>query len=245
METDPRFVRDSVFNASEGVSSIEIVLDRLGVTKPTVVMVIIGGAKGMIGEIALKVRALFERSLAPILESRGVVVVTGGTDAGVMAIVGETLSSVATLVGVTPRGALEADTSVDLQPAHHLHVLTPGAVWGSETNYMVRLAKELTQGERCGVVLLVNGGSIAVEETNYFVDAGWPILAVAGSGGAADDLISLKTAWRTRGPKYRWGSLKNVDLDRVDLTGPPRDARKRFHWYASRDELLKSAWTYY
>jgi len=243
-EDDLRLERDSIFDAASGPRTIPAVLDRLRITEPTPVIVIIGGADHMGLNVSEDVRALFERSLAPVLESSRVVVLTGGTDAGVMAIAGQTLSSVARLVGVSPGGALEDNPSVTIQSDHHLSVLTAGKTWGSETDYMVRLAVAITQGARCGVVLLVNGGPVACEETNYFIDAGWPILSIAGSGGAADDLIAYFAKER-RVPKYDWTSLKTADLAQIDLHASPRELRKRFHWYVSEDELLKAAWTYY
>jgi hypothetical protein len=239
----PLNARKINFEAGTGPSTIPEVLRLLRVSEPTPTLVIIGGADRMSSEIGEKIRSLFERSIAPVLESSGTVVLTGGTDSGVMAIAGQTLSSVATLVGITPGGALFDNPSVQIQPDHHISVRTSGKTWGSETDYMVRLATALTQGARCGVVLLVNGGSVAFEEINYFVDAGWPILSVAGSGGTADDLIAHKADSRTT--EYDWSGLRNADLDWIDLLGSPRDVRKKFHWYMSDDELLKSAWTYY
>lgn len=242
-EQDTRFASKSIFDATAGPSTIPKVLKRLRVTGPTPVMVIIGGADRMSSEIGEKVRELFERSLAPVLESSGVVVLTGGTDSGVMAIAGQTLSPVAKLVGVSPGRAIKSSPSVMIQPDHDLSVLTGGETWGSETDYMVRLAKAMTQGARCGVVVLVNGGAVAFEEARYFVDAGWPILAVAGSGGTADDIIAFTS--NSGSSKYDWKSLKDADLGQVDLHGSTLETRKRFHWYISEDELLKAAWTYY
>jgi hypothetical protein len=240
---DPRFRNRSIFDATAGPSTIPAVLKRLRITEPTPVLVIIGGAARMPDDIGEQVRALFERSLVPVLESSGMVVMTGGTDSGVMAIAGETLSSVVKLVGVSPRGALVDDPKILIQTNHRLSVLTAGKSWGSETDYMVRLATAITKGARCGVVLLVNGGDVAFEEIKLFVDAGWPILSIAGSGGVADEVNAF--AKRRRIGTKKWKSLKMADLDRVDLSGSPREIRKRFHWYISEDELLKSAWTYY
>lgn len=245
----PAFAPESTFDANAGPSTIPAVLSRLGLVGPTSVMVIIGGADQMSSEIGDSVRALFERSLVPVLESSGTVVITGGTDSGVMAIAGETLSSVATLVGVSPSGALADNPAVRLQTDHHLSVMTAGKAWGSETDYMVRLATAMTQGARCGVVLLGNGGSVAFEEIGYFVEAGWPVLALAGSGGVADDLIAFTKQKRftrkKRRATYGWKSLTNADLGIVDLDARPGDVRKRFHWYVCQDELIKSAWTYF
>jgi hypothetical protein len=236
------FDSDRLFDAAAGPSTIPMVLDRLHITEPTPVVVIIGGADRMSSGTGHEIRALFERSLIPVLESSAVVVITGGTDSGVMAIAGQTLSSVATLVGVSPRGALAADRGAVIQPDHHLSILTGGRTWGSETDYMVRLANAITQGARCGMVLLVNGGAVAFEEVSCFVEAGWPVLSIAGSGGVADDLVAFSEKRRVR---YDWSSLKNADFDTVALTASPGEVRKRFHWYVSQDELLKSAWAYF
>lgn len=238
----PRSRGNFRFDATAGPSTIPTLLKRLRLTKPTPVVVILGSAGGMVEDTGEQVHLLFERSLAPVLDSADVVVITGGTDAGVMKIAGQTLSSVAKLIGVTPWSKIANDPSVSLQRDHHAHVLTSGKDWGSETDYMVTLATAITQGAPCGVVLVVGGGLVAVEEVNYFVEAGWPILSVAGTGGAADDLI----AFITRQPQqYGWSSLKGADLGQLDLAGSPHQARTQFNWYMSSDELLKAAWNYY
>ena len=65
--------------------------------------------------------AFFEQSVRPAVRSSGAVVITGGTDAGIMRIAGETLSDVAeALVGVAPGSqvGLAADL-VGPEPHHH------------------------------------------------------------------------------------------------------------------------------
>lgn len=247
---DPAFARESVFDATAGPITIPQVLERLDLDGPMPVLVIIGGADQMSNDIGKKVRALFERSLVPVLRLSDTIVITGGTQSGVMAIAGETLSAAAKkLVGVTPSGPLANHGSVSLQTDHDLNVLTAGSDWGSETDYMVQLATAITQGARCGVVVLINGGSIAFEEIDYFVEAGWPVLALAGSGRLADDLVTFSNEKRftrkRRRAEYDWKKLKNADLASVSIDASPGEVRKRFHWYISQDELLKSAWTYF
>ena len=183
---------------------------------PRPVIVILGGAAKLSARHRNQLMPLIDRGVAAAAERANAVVVTGGTQSGIMELVGALLKDRpgVTTVGVAPRALVtlpghRPDTSSErghvnpggedpdhspesvLDPNHDFFVLTPGHTWGSETETMFSLAEQLTAGNQAGVVILANGGATARRETLRFVKAGWPTICVAGSGREADVLAAL------------------------------------------------------
>jgi hypothetical protein len=190
-------------------SDLSAALAALGLRTPRLVVVLIGGAALMGARDLDRLRPLFERALVPLAERLRLVVIDGGTDAGVMRLIGRARTSAAArfpLVGVPavgtvrsqgkhwgarrwPLNHLGARRRWPLD-AHHPHfVLVPGAAWGDEAPWIARVASELAGGWP-SVSVLVNGGEIAYTDVACSLRAGRPVLAVAGSGRAADQLAS-------------------------------------------------------
>ena len=124
---------------------------------------------GVLGDLAAAARA--ER----------LTVLTGGTDAGIFALFGAAIGEpTAPLVGVAP---LHRD-GVPLEP-HHTHaVLVQGDAWGVETPVLLALAEALAPA----AAVICGGGAVTLTEVDGHLRAGRPVLAVAGSGGVADEL---------------------------------------------------------
>jgi len=193
--------------------------------------------------------AFFEHAVRPAVRSAGAVVITGGTNAGIMRIAGETLNDVArALVGVAPGSQVGlAAGLVNPEPHHHFLVRGRGATWGSETEVMFRLAETLASNGTSVLVLLGNGGEVAEKEARQFLDAGWPIAVIAGSGGYADQLAE---AVAPRRPWSRW-TRRSKEASRANVerltagVGAGRDSRQRILWRLHEDVLLKLAWLRY
>lgn len=174
-------------------------LAELGLRPPRPVVVLVGGADGL-GDAGLaRLRPLFEEGLAPLADSLGACVVDGGTDAGVMAMIGQAraklgagfpLIGVAALGTVAPAdgGGERADASA-LEPNHTHLVLVPGSRWGEESPWLADVAAWLA-GDGPSVTMVVNGGEVTFDDAARSVDAGRPVLVVAGSGRAADELAA-------------------------------------------------------
>jgi hypothetical protein len=175
------------------------------------VIVLVGGASGLAGPAVEAVARLFREHLVPALDRWGGLVVDGGTDAGVMQLIGQARAArdaAFMLVGVaaagTVRHAGQEDPSVDteLEPNHSVVLLVPGDSWGDEAPWIAAVPTELAPG-RPSATLLVNGGSIAFDDADLSIAAGrwwlWP-----AAGGRA-----------TRSPR-RWRGA------------PPRSGR--WHW---------------
>jgi hypothetical protein len=181
------------------VGEIREALDALGVSPPRPVVVVVGGAGGLSGTELDGLRPVFQTGLLPVLEERGAVGIDGGTHAGVMRLFGEARAEALAsfpLVGVAAGGTVRLpddptapDDAADLDP-HHTHlILVPGDEWGAEAPWIARIATELS-GTLPAVTVLVNGGEIAYADVRRSVEAGRPVVTVAGSGRTADQLAA-------------------------------------------------------
>jgi hypothetical protein len=224
-------------------SDLPAALAALGLHAPRLVVVLVGGAGLMDARDLDRLRPLFERGLVPLAERLGVVVIDGGTDAGVMRLIGRartTAQATFPLVGVPavgtvrfpgkhprarrrwPLNHLGARRRWPLD-AHHPHfVLVPGAEFGDEAPWIARVATELAGG-RPSVTVLVNGGEIAYPDMACSLRAGRPVLAVAGSGRTPDQLASAARGGPAEERAVRLaasGLVEVVDAD--DLTALDR-----------------------
>ena len=161
-------------------------------------MVVIGSTAALPPEVARRIRSLLDQAIAPLAAGGGLTVVTGATDAGIFAVLGEAMAgSGAALVGVAPVYLVtwpdrvdEGDDPFSLTPLepHHSHfVLVEGDTWGDETAALVALATALeTRGPV--VAVLFGGGSIARREVVAHVHAGVQVVVIGGSGRLANAL---------------------------------------------------------
>lgn len=198
----------------------ETILDALALPPYQAVLVVLGGAGNLDKALWPRLVPLFGRGLARAAHEAHAVIVDGGTQAGVMALMGEGLTSQGLqtpLVGVAPASLTTwpdnpaADTTA-LEPNHSHFVLTPGTQWGSETATLFGLVQALIARPAAGgpptgrlqpagpgrvpaLVVLAGGGGVAAIELVQAVRQRLPVLVLAGSGGLADQLAA---AWATR-----------------------------------------------
>lgn len=177
VDTDDRIAR--VHDAAE----LAAALDRLGVRRGRPVLALVGGAGGMGAADMDRVRALLH-DLLPGLVRRGAAVVDGGTDSGIMRVIGD-LAEGLTLVGVVAEGAL-GDTA--LEP-HHVHVMVPGDAWGDESPWLAKAVSVLADGSP-SVTLLVNGGEITYTDAAHSIEHDRPVLVLADTGRTADAIAA-------------------------------------------------------
>jgi hypothetical protein len=146
----------------------------------------------------------------PVLANRGVrlAVGDGGTKAGLMEAAGRARLSARSpfpLVGVAPGPEVDGGTTpVDPNHSHVVAVENPAwaeararegwspdqGYWGSEVDAMFDLFGRLSRG-RPAVAIVGNGGAVTLQEVRRYVEAGRTMIVVAGSGRAADALVSL------------------------------------------------------
>lgn len=160
--------------------------------RPTLVLV--GGAGGLTGRDSDALRPLFVETVAPLVGELDGQVVDGGTDAGVMRLLGRArhelgldfpVIGVAAEANVAMPGAPATSDAAPLEPNHSHFVLVAGTGWGSEAPWIARLAGTLA-GDEPSATLLVHGGDIAWTDAAESVENERTVVTVVGSGGAAD-----------------------------------------------------------
>jgi hypothetical protein len=166
---------------------------------------LIGGADSMSAGERRAVTAFIDRLVA-YAERTNAAVVDGGTDSGVMRLLGARRrlhAATFPLVGVLPAGALERRTrdGRPIRPArsHTQLILVPGIAFGDETPWMFAAADHLAGGS--APAILLNGGRLAREEALARLEAGHAVIAVSGSGRTADELAAdeaLRASGRLR-----------------------------------------------
>lgn len=176
------------------------VLDGAGIRHAGPVIVLIGGAGGLDADLAEALLPVVRDGVVAAAAAVGAAIVDGGTDAGVMAVAGRARSELGVdlpLVGVAPLAKADvaqlvgADGSTRLEPHHSVVLLVPGEDWGAESPWLLHVARTLA-GERPVVAVVVDGGPVAMSEALDCAEAGWPVIAISGSGRSAD-LLAKRT----------------------------------------------------
>ena len=178
----------------------------LGLTPGRPVLLLVGGADGFDRDTPLqseqrnRLLQLFGRGLLRAADAAGATVVDGGTNAGVMAVLGTAARSQprpVVLVGVAPAGKVlrpdetspGADSRTPLEPNHTHFVLVPGSQWGEEAPWLAHLAT-VVAGDEGSATVCVNGGEIALADVRHSVEARRPVVVLDGSGRTADALAA-------------------------------------------------------
>ncbi|MEM9906324.1 MAG: hypothetical protein AAF921_15000 [Cyanobacteria bacterium P01_D01_bin.44] len=175
----------------------------LGLQGPVPSAVIIGGASNMSPQSQARLLQVFTQVLAPLAESLGITVFDGGTDAGVIHMMGQARHHIRgsfNLVGVVPRGkaqlperlstagiGINSESGCQLEPHHTHFVLIPGDEWGSESKWLAEFASILA-GPRPSITLLINGGKISLVDLQLNLAAGREAIVLSGSGRLADKI---------------------------------------------------------
>lgn len=167
-------------------------LHELGLRNDHPVLVLAGGASKMDTTGLNRLRSLFVEGLVPVVTALGAVVIDGGTDAGVMQLMGQARATATfPLIGVAPTGKVTTPglrhQGTPLEPHHTHFVLVPGTRWGDESPWLSYVANVLS-AQTASLTLLVNGGEIAWEDVTQSVNAARPVVVLAGSGRTADAL---------------------------------------------------------
>ncbi|GIF20448.1 hypothetical protein BJ973_001648 [Actinoplanes tereljensis] len=178
-----------------GLADLAATIGTLGLSRPRPVVAVVGGA-GLMDDDDLT--DLFAHLIATAISEMGAVAVDGGTDAGVMRMLGrsrESESRAFPLVGVAALGTVifpgnpGGAEAVPLEPHHSHFVLVPGADFGDEAPYLARTATLLAGGAPSATIL-VNGGEIAFEDCLLSVAEHRPVLVLGGTGRTADRIAA-------------------------------------------------------
>jgi hypothetical protein len=184
-----------------GTDDIAAALDSAGVRRDRVVIVLVGGASGMGAKDIEAVAEVLRNEVVPIAERRDAVVIDGGTDSGVMRLIGRARSASGgrfPLVGVAAEGTVvdpgaggSSPDAVELEPHHTLFLLVPGTSWGDEARWITEVAG-VVAGSRPSVTVLINGGQIAYTDVAESLGTGRPVVVLAGSGRTADAIAEAR-----------------------------------------------------
>jgi hypothetical protein len=160
-------------------------------------LVVVGGAGGMSPRETRRLWPLFRDVLAPLAQQLGATVIDGGTDTGVMRLMGSARGEGGwrfPLIGVivdelADYSSASRAEAVDLEPNHTHFVLVPGSKWGEEAPWLAHLAT-VVAGTEGSATVLVNGGEIALADVRRSIDAGRHVIVLDGSGRTADTLAA-------------------------------------------------------
>ncbi|MCB9452909.1 MAG: hypothetical protein H6672_15825 [Anaerolineaceae bacterium] len=176
------------------------VATTLGFHEPRPAIYVTGGAKDMSDEDMYATRRIVERGLARFAEELGAVVIDGGTNVGVPALVGDARRKNRyrfPLVGVVPLEMVrypgyENESGGPLNEGHSHFVLTTGDEFGAESDMITRLTSQLSGGgQKPAFGVLINGGQITREEVYSRTtsdDLSFPLFVIEGTGRFADIL---------------------------------------------------------
>ncbi|MDY7231370.1 DUF4231 domain-containing protein [Hyalangium rubrum] len=230
-------------------------LHELGLSgPPRSLILLLGGADALDAGLNARLQQLFSRGIARAAAETGALVLDGGTQSGVMALMGQGVADRghrSTLVGVAPAGRVtapesaaegDAEPRVPLEPNHSHFVLVDSDAWGGETQTLYKLASTLA-GDAPVVVVLVNGGALSKQEVLRAVRRGWAVVVVQGSGRLADEVAALM---RKRPRSIEDPVLAEIvsdgDLCLFPLEGSPRELKRLISRELREDSILKLAW---
>lgn len=170
-------------------------LKALGLRQSRPVLVLIGGASNLSQEDFDRLQSLFIESIAPLAEELGMIVVDGGTDAGVIKLMGiarATIHGTFPLVGVAPLQKIHYPNSPipnthPLEPNHTHFIFTSGSNWGDESPWIATIAS-LLSGNAPSATVLMNGGNVSLLDVKESLNAGRLVYVITGTGRLADEI---------------------------------------------------------
>jgi hypothetical protein len=181
-----------------GPADLPRAVEVLGLGGPRPVVAVVGGAGGLDEPAMAGLVSLFTGVIAAVIRELGAVAVDGGTDDGVMRLLGRARAAGEPfpLVGVVAEGTVHypghraANPDASTLEPHHTHfVLVPGGEWGDEARYLAEVASALAGGQP-SVTVLVNGGEISLDDARWSIAADRPVLVLAGTGRSADRIAA-------------------------------------------------------
>jgi hypothetical protein len=179
----------AVFSSS--TSKAEDIVNALDIKPYKAVVLVLGGANGVDEKLLPRLTQLFGRGIARAAVEANAIIVDGGTQAGVMALMGEGVAGrgyKSTLVGVAPASKVtypvepatgEPPTGVPLDPNHSHFVLVEGSDWGAETATIFNLVSALTSR---GTEIAKSEGNVGKKASEEAANKA-PGLAILASGG--------------------------------------------------------------
>jgi hypothetical protein len=167
-------------------------LRAMGLTTGVPTLVLAGPSGGITTREAGRLGSLLQRVVVPVVGSMRAAVVDAGQRAGIAGLVGRArrvARAQFALVGVAADAGVGDHPRPDLDPDHSHFVLLPRADADDDAWWLQEVAGALAGGNHA-LTLLAGGGSAAWAVVAEGVRAGRPVLAVARTGGLADELAA-------------------------------------------------------
>ncbi len=217
----------------KGASAYEV-MQHLGLNQGPALF-ITGGASYMTQEDTQRTVRII-REIAAFADAHNTTIIDGGTESGVMQMVGEARrvgKHNFTLIGVAPLGKISypgyanPDEEAYLEDSHSHFVLVDGEDWGEESHLLVEMASAVSARRSHSVIgVLINGGRITQQDVYLAVAKELPILVLEGSGRFADEVA---TAFKTG--KANQGILRAIlaggDIQLVSTLDGPEAMRSK------------------
>ena len=187
-------------------TNAEEIIRALGLPRPRALLILNGGTAKMETTLRERLSRLLRDGVARFAAEEGITLITGGTDAGIFALLGQGLArwgQTAPCIGIAvadlvswpgrvprwlPRWWLDRGRA-SLEPHHSHFVLVEGKKWGDETATMYGLAETLAQ-DCPSLAIFAGGGEIAQREMRANVEQGRKMILLAGSGRATDAVFA-------------------------------------------------------
>jgi len=181
------------------VSDLPATLDALAVGCGRPVLVLVGGAGGMSQEHLSQTAKVLRHQVVPVLARLGAAVVDGGTDSGVMRVIGQARAAAGAdfpLIGVAAEGTVSTDTgdgAEEIEPRHSHLILVPGDSWGDESPWLADVA-DAVAGTAPSATLVINGGKITYDDIARSLERHRSVIVLAGTGRTADAIAAAAAA---------------------------------------------------
>ena len=138
------------------VADLRDAVTEMGLHRPPLTLALVGGADGLPRSDFQGLSHFFDETLAPLAQELRATVVDGGTDAGVMRLIGRARAQGGSdfpLIGVAAAGTvslsvdgLEPQKGPELEPHHTHFFLVPGRRWGDDSPWLNRVAGLIAGG---------------------------------------------------------------------------------------------------
>jgi hypothetical protein len=225
-------------------------IEALGISPPKNLILLIGGADELDQKLTSRLTQLFSRGIARAAADAEALIIDGGTQAGVMQIMGQSIvdrGRKSSLLGVAPAGKVTypggppvtGNDSAPLDPNHSHFVLVDGKEWGSETETLFELAAAFNKPV---LAILVNGGAIAKDELLQSVRQNWPVIVIEGSGRLADEVAELKRQSSQIEDPTLAEIVEEGDLRVFPITGALEDFERMLFSQSPNIKLLRDVW---
>ena len=228
-------------SAKASIDDLREGLVALGLSHTQGAVTLVGGAATFDTDASPQESATAQRTLralATVARTRRLVVIDGGTDTGVMRMMGEARQAQGSgfpLIGVAPRGKVTwGGRSVDDQPVgntrleanHSAFVLIDAEEWGAESAVLAKAAYALVDRP---VEFVINGGAVTAEhDVRLFVEEGGIVVAVAGTGRFADQLAAAANSGAAESdiikPLLASGRVRVLTTDVISQAAQPGQA---------------------